>query len=84
MERQAALEVLCRSVDGVLVIGGRNSANTQRLLTTAQINCAQAVLIEGPDEIPPLFFTLPRIGLTAGASTPDEVIDAVEFLLQKQ
>jgi 4-hydroxy-3-methylbut-2-enyl diphosphate reductase len=78
IERQKALEELCSRVDGVLVIGGKNSANTRRLLSTAQKRCLYAALIETPDEIPEQFFSLARIGITAGASTPDEIIGAVE------
>jgi 4-hydroxy-3-methylbut-2-enyl diphosphate reductase len=78
IERQKALEELCSHVDGVLVIGGKKSANTRRLLSTAQKLCPYAALIETPDEIPERFFSLARVGITAGASTPDEIIDAVE------
>jgi 4-hydroxy-3-methylbut-2-enyl diphosphate reductase len=78
IERQKALEELCSRVNGVLVIGGKNSANTRRLLSTAQKLCPHAALIETPDEIPEQFFSLARVGIAAGASTPDEVIEAVE------
>ncbi len=81
-ERQEALADLQGRVDGVLIIGGKNSANTQRLLTSAQRYFDKAALIESADEIPPEFFQLERVGLSAGASTPDEVIDGVERRLQ--
>ena len=81
-ERQDALRSLCSLVDGVIVIGGRNSANTNRLFTTALSLCKKAVLIEQPDEIPEDFFYLDKIGITAGASTPDDTIDAVEDCLR--
>lgn len=77
-ERQAALAELAPGVDGVLVIGGKNSANTGRLFDTAKNLCKHAALIETADEIPPDFFSLAKVGLAAGASTPDSVIDAVE------
>ena len=80
-ERQNALIELCKNVDGILVIGGRHSANTKRLLRTAQELCAHAALIETAEEIPEEFYTLNRVGLTAGASTPDFVIDSVENAL---
>jgi 4-hydroxy-3-methylbut-2-enyl diphosphate reductase len=83
VERQAALESLSRMVDGIIVIGGKNSANTQRLFKTALDLVGNAWHIETPEEIPPEVYALDRIGLTAGASTPDEVIDAVEQALQK-
>jgi 4-hydroxy-3-methylbut-2-enyl diphosphate reductase len=63
------------------VIGGKNSSNTNRLFTTAQKLCAHAALIETATEIPEDFFNLESVGITAGASTPDSVIDAVESIL---
>lgn len=77
-ERQDALMRLCGQVDGVIVIGGKNSSNTNRLFTTAQKLCAHAALIEIADEIPAEFFGLKTVGITAGASTPDNVIADVE------
>ncbi|QTQ15727.1 4-hydroxy-3-methylbut-2-enyl diphosphate reductase [Treponema parvum] len=77
-ERQDALTKLCSQVDGVLVVGGKNSANTQRLFLKAKNMCAHAALVENPEEIPEDFYSLETVGITAGASTPDEMIDAVE------
>ncbi|WP_294428168.1 4-hydroxy-3-methylbut-2-enyl diphosphate reductase [uncultured Treponema sp.] len=81
-ERQDSLVNLCSKVDGVIVIGGKNSANTNRLYKTAADLCKKAVLIETPDEIPEDFLNLDTIGITAGASTPDDTIDAVEEKLR--
>lgn len=83
LERQSALEDLCSKVDGVIVVGGKNSANTRRLYNTALRLAGRAWHIETPDEIPDEVRALARIGITAGASTPDETIDAVEQALQK-
>jgi 4-hydroxy-3-methylbut-2-en-1-yl diphosphate reductase len=77
-ERQDALARLCNEVEGVLVIGGKNSANTNRLFVIAQKLSPHAALIETPDDIPEYFYQLQTVGLTAGASTPDSVIDIVE------
>lgn len=81
-ERQESLKSLCETVDGVLVIGGRASANTNRLFATAKEKCAFAALIENETEIPKSFFSLKKVGVTAGASTPDDVIDSVENALK--
>ncbi len=80
-ERQDALWELSEEVDGIIVVGGKNSANTQRLYTTAASICPHACHIESADEIPEDFYSLPRVGITAGASTPDFIIEAVEAAL---
>ena len=77
-ERQTALLELCKKVDGVLVIGGKNSANTKRLYQTAQKYCQKAAHIQNAEEVPEEFFTMEKVGITAGASTPDAIIDGVE------
>ena len=80
-ERQEALLELCKKVDGVIVIGGKNSANTKRLYQTAAANCKQAIHVQIAAEIPSDFYKLNTIGITAGASTPDSIIDEVESFL---
>jgi 4-hydroxy-3-methylbut-2-enyl diphosphate reductase len=62
-------------------VGGRNSANTTRLLATAQSLGLPSWLVEGPEELPPEVFAYSRVGVTAGASTPDEAIAEVEAAL---
>lgn len=77
-ERQTSLEKLCSQVDGIIVIGGKNSANSMRLFVTAEKLCKNACFIEKADEIPEIFFTFETVGITAGASTPDFIIEEVE------
>lgn len=81
-ERQEALKKLCPDVDGIIVVGGKNSANTKRLYQIAQENCKRAALIETWQEIPEDFYNLEKVGITAGASTPDEVIMEVKDKLE--
>ena len=81
-ERQASLDELASKVDGVIVIGGKTSANTSRLFESAGRKCRTVALIETADDIPEEFFSLSRVGITAGASTPDDVIDEVQRRLE--
>lgn len=77
-KRQAAAIELAKTVDVIIVIGGKESANTRRL---AEICSAQGVpthLIETAQELQAAWFQgKRRVGITAGASTPDEVIQEV-------
>ncbi len=82
-ERQDSLFKLCEKVDGILVVGGKKSANTKRLLESAKKICKKADLIEDSSEIKPEFFNLKTVGITAGASTPDSVIQEVKNALEK-
>ncbi len=84
MERQNALSELAGLTDGILVIGGKNSANTRRLYETASEICPRAALIENANEIPDDFFNMNCVGLSAGASTPDKIIDEVEMALNAE
>jgi 4-hydroxy-3-methylbut-2-enyl diphosphate reductase len=81
--QHAALELAGKS-DLVLVVGGRNSANTQRIaeICSSQV---QTYLIETAAEIEDVWLEKKRrIGVTAGASTPDESIDEVVSELNKR
>lgn len=80
-ERQNALIKLCGETDGVIVVGGKNSANTQRLYFKAKELCKNAALVENSTEIPEQFYSLEKVGIAAGASTPFEVIESVEAAL---
>ncbi|MCH5290639.1 MAG: 4-hydroxy-3-methylbut-2-enyl diphosphate reductase [Treponema sp.] len=82
LERQLALRNLAGKVEGLLVIGGANSANTRRLYQIAQPLFSHLALIENERDIPEAFFALNTVGLSAGASTPDSVINAVQLTLE--
>jgi 4-hydroxy-3-methylbut-2-enyl diphosphate reductase len=83
-ERLAALAELAAEVDAVVVVGGRNSANTARLLKSALELGVPSWLVETAAELPPEVFGYERVGLTAGASTPERFIDDVEKALLGQ
>ncbi len=80
--RQSGGIKLAETVDGVIVIGGKNSANTTRLFEICQRINKYTVHIESPEEINEEWLKGKRkIGITAGASTPGWIIEkAVEKL----
>lgn len=77
-ERQDALKSLFNEVEAILVVGGKNSANTKRLFNTAKMSNLPSFFIEDETELPNEIHLFNKIGLASGASTPDEVIDEVE------
>jgi 4-hydroxy-3-methylbut-2-enyl diphosphate reductase len=79
--QEAALE-LAKRVDMVLVVGSRGSANTRRLNEICSA-VVETHLIDGAGEIDPVWLRNDkRIGVTAGASTPDEAIEEVVARLE--
>jgi len=82
-QRQASAVELSRQCDMVVVIGGRNSNNTRELAETCARHCRRVVRIERATELQREWFAGAEIvGLTAGTSTPDEVIEEVEQWLK--
>lgn len=82
--QQEAAASLARQVDVMVVVGGRKSANTRHLREVAEEQGCRAYHIESPDEIEGTWFLgAERIGLTAGASTPDYSIDEVEARIRE-
>jgi 4-hydroxy-3-methylbut-2-en-1-yl diphosphate reductase len=76
--RQEAVIGVARDADFVLVVGSANSSNSLRLVEVAESRGTPAVLIDGPADIPLARIADARvIGLTAGASAPPSVLDAV-------
>jgi 4-hydroxy-3-methylbut-2-enyl diphosphate reductase len=80
-DRQKALRELCGLADAVIVAGGKESANTRRLFAIAGAQGKPCWLAEGPEDLPPEIAAYNTVGICAGASTPDEVIDAIEKAL---
>ena len=79
--RQKAVSDLVIETDAVIVIGGKNSANTQRLYYTARNSGIPSWHIETVNDIPEEIVRYGTVGITAGASTPDYIIDEVESYL---
>jgi len=82
-ERQDSLRELLLKADTVVIAGGKASANTRRLLAIARASGKPCAIVETADDIPPEFFRFNTVGIAAGASTPDTVIDAIELALDE-
>jgi 4-hydroxy-3-methylbut-2-enyl diphosphate reductase len=82
-DRQSAAVEMSRQSDVVIVVGGRSSNNTRELVATCGRYCARVHHVETDTDVRPEWFVGGEIvGLTAGTSTPDEVIDRVEARLR--
>jgi 4-hydroxy-3-methylbut-2-enyl diphosphate reductase len=82
--QQEAAAALARNVEVVVVVGGKKSANTRHLREVCEDQGAVAYHIESAGELEPGWFAgVERIGLTAGASTPDYSIDETEHRLRE-
>jgi 4-hydroxy-3-methylbut-2-en-1-yl diphosphate reductase len=74
--RQSALAEIASRCDAVVVIGSANSSNTRALEKLArESGCARVSRVNGPDELPADLHG--TVGVTAGASAPEDVVDAV-------
>ena len=82
--RQDAVRQLALECDRVLVVGSPNSSNSNRLAELAQRCGTPALLIDGPEEIDPAWLVdCRRIGVTAGASAPEELVRRVVARLRE-
>ncbi|MGQ9497761.1 MAG: bifunctional 4-hydroxy-3-methylbut-2-enyl diphosphate reductase/30S ribosomal protein S1 [Desulfotomaculales bacterium] len=78
-ERQQAALELARQVDVMIVVGGASSANTRKLTELCRLTGTRTYQIERVEQLDPRWFHGAMIaGLTAGASTPDWIIEEVE------
>lgn len=83
-QRQDAAVALARQSDVVIVVGGASSNNTRELVHTCRHHCARVHHIQTEADLRREWFvSATTVGLTAGTSTPDEVIDRVEERLRE-
>lgn len=76
--RQTAVRDLCRVVDVLLVVGAENSSNSNRLREIGVDEGLPSYLVADGSAIDPIWFEgVAAVGLTAGASAPDELVDSV-------
>jgi 4-hydroxy-3-methylbut-2-enyl diphosphate reductase len=81
-QRQASAIELSQKADAVVVIGGASSNNTRELAASCRRHCAKVYQIQSAGDLRPEWLAeVHTVGLTAGTSTPDWLIDEVEHLL---
>lgn len=77
-ERQTEARKISRVVDAMIVVGGRHSSNTQKLYNICKGECRNTYFIETLDDLSTQPFRLfSSVGITAGASTPNRIIEEV-------
>ncbi|MGL5436751.1 MAG: 4-hydroxy-3-methylbut-2-enyl diphosphate reductase [Lachnospiraceae bacterium] len=77
-ERQVEARRIASEVDAMIVIGGRNSSNTQKLYEICQKECKNTYFIQTLGDLNPECVSSVRsVGITAGASTPNQIIEEV-------
>ena len=82
--RQHAVRSMVPGVDVILVVGARNSSNSNRLCEVAKLQGVPAYLIEQASELHPEWIAgAARVGLTAGASVPEYLVTEVQQALRR-
>lgn len=77
-ENQEAVAELSQRADVMVIIGGKNSSNTKQLYLISKANCVNSYLIESESELESSWFEGKELcGISAGASTPDWIIQKV-------
>ncbi len=86
--RQKEAQEIAKNSDLVLVVGSAHSSNTNKLFQVCQAYCGQTYLIQRPDQVLSLLgdksLRQMRIGITAGASTPERMIREVIYVMTEQ
>ena len=78
-ERQTEAKAIAKQVDAMIVIGGRNSSNTQKLFEICKNECKNTYYIQTVKDLEPAGFeSVDNVGITAGASTPNNIIEEVQ------
>ena len=83
-KRQVEAAEIASSVDAMLVIGSKNSSNTQKLYEICKTRCNNTYYIQTADDFQPSdLSSIESVGITAGASTPNNIIEEVQKKCQK-
>ena len=82
--RQDAVKTLAREVDSVVIVGSRNSSNSNRLREVAEKHRIPSILVDSADDLAAIALPGHRVGVTAGASAPEVLVqDVVDYLKGK-
>lgn len=85
IERQDAALKLAREAGTMIVVGGKNSSNTRRLLEICKSVNPNSYQVEYAEELQPEWFhNVKEVGVTAGASTPDHIIKKIVENIEKR
>ena len=83
--RQKEAARIAEKADVMLVIGGKNSSNTQKLFDICSKKCSNTLFVQTAGDLKwPALQSIQCIGITAGASTPDKIIEEVQKECQKK
>ena len=78
-DRQRETKQIAKEVDTMLVIGGKHSSNTQKLYEISKCECGNTYYIQSPVDLDSEMFQASScVGITAGASTPNKIIEEVQ------
>jgi len=78
-ERQTEARQIAKEVDAMIVIGGRQSSNTQKLFEICKKECENTYYIQTLEDLDVAkLHSIGRVGITAGASTPNNIIEEVQ------
>ena len=84
-ERQTEARNIASEADAVIVIGGKSSSNTRKLVEICREECENVFFIQTAEDLKPLTLTsFDRIGITAGASTPQNIIEEVQNIVRSE
>ncbi len=82
-ERQVEAKQIAGQVDGMIVIGGKHSSNTQKLFEICKKECYNTCYIQTVEDLDLSWGeSLKKVGITAGASTPNKIIEEVQTKCQ--
>ena len=84
-ERQTEARNIASEADAMIVIGGKSSSNTRKLVEICREECGNVFFIQTAEDLKPLTLTsFDRIGITAGASTPQNIIEEVQNIVRSE